>query len=258
MSKTPVALVTGAGRGIGRAIAGRLAAMQFAVVVNYSRSAEAAQELVRQITGDGGQAMAAQCDVGNPDDRRQMVQQVLTAYDRIDVLVNNAGITSPGRQDLLETTEENWDVVFDTNLKGPFFLSQIVARSMIERIQGGTMAGGKIINISSLSAYAVSTNRADYCMTKAAMGMMTQLLAVRLADQNIQLFEICPGVIDTEMTAPVHEKYDRMIADGLTPIRRWGQPDDVAAAVSAIVADHFAFSTGQRFHIDGGFHIRTL
>jgi NAD(P)-dependent dehydrogenase (short-subunit alcohol dehydrogenase family) len=173
-------------------------------------------------------------------------------------LVNNAGITSVGRHDLLEATEESWDWVFSTNLKGPFFLSQLAAKAMIPLIAAGRTPGGKIINISSISAYAVSTNRADYCMTKAALEMMTWLLADRLAAERIGVFEVCPGVIESDMTAPVREKYDRMIAEGLTPIRRWGQPEDVARAVAAIVADYFPFTTGQRFHVDGGFHIRRL
>jgi NAD(P)-dependent dehydrogenase (short-subunit alcohol dehydrogenase family) len=175
----------------------------------------------------------------------------------MDVLVNNAGITSPGRLDLLEATEESWDQVFATNLKGPFFLAQRAARQMIEQVHGGR-APGQIINVSSLSAYAVSTNRGDYCLTKAAAGMMTHLLAVRLAEHGIQVFEICPGVIATDMTGPVKEKYDRMFAEGLTPLARWGQPEDVARAVSAITAGYFPYSTGIRLDIDGGFHIRRL
>jgi NAD(P)-dependent dehydrogenase (short-subunit alcohol dehydrogenase family) len=149
-------------------------------------------------------------------------------------------------------------VVFATNLKGPFFLSQVVARKMIELRQAGIIASGKIINISSISAYAVSTNRADYCMAKAAMQMMTWLLADRLAGEAIQVFELCPGVIASDMTAPVQEKYDRLIAEGLTPIRRWGQPEDVGQAVAAIVSGAFPFSTGERINVDGGFHLRRL
>jgi NAD(P)-dependent dehydrogenase (short-subunit alcohol dehydrogenase family) len=143
-------------------------------------------------------------------------------------------------------------------LKGPFFLSQLAARTMIELRAAGTIASGKIINISSISAYAVSTNRADYCIAKSALQTMTWLFARRLAEEQIGVFEICPGVIDTDMTAPVREKYDRMIADGAWPIRRWGRSEDVARAVAAIVSNYFPFSTGERINVDGGFHVREL
>ncbi len=258
MSDKPAALVTGASRGIGRAIALKLGSLGFHVAVNYRSSEQAADEVVAEIKQAGGRALAVSSDVGKATDRSELIDKTLNAYDRLDVLVNNAGITSQGRKDLLEATEASWNLVFDTNLKGPFFLSQIAARSMIESIAAGTIGSGKIINISSLSAFAVSTNRADYCMTKAAMGMMTQLLAQRLADEKIQVFEICPGVIESDMTAPVKEKYDRLIAEGLTPIRRWGRPEDVALAVEAIVTDKLPFSTGERIYVDGGFHIRNL
>ena len=159
---------------------------------------------------------------------------------------------------MLEATEESFDLVFATNLKGPFFLAQKSAVCMVELIRAGTISGGHIINVSSISSYAATTNRADYCMAKAAMEMMTWLLADRLAEEKIQVFEISPGVVASDMTAPVKAKYDKLIADGLTPIRRWGQPEDVAQACSAIVGGFFPFSTGQRFHVDGGFHIRRL
>lgn len=255
---SPVALVTGASRGIGRAIAIELAQMGHAVLVNYASSAEAAQEVVSTVVAAGGQAWAVKGDVGSRDDRAALVQAANDRFGRLDVLVNNAGITSQGRRDLLDATEESWDRVFDVNLKGPFFLAQLAARAMIGLIQQGTIPSGKIVNISSVSAYAVSTNRADYCMTKAALQMMTWLLADRLAQEQIGVFEVCPGVIATDMTGPVKEKYDRLIADGMSPMRRWGQPEDVARAVGAIVSDCFPFSTGERFNVDGGFHIRRL
>jgi NAD(P)-dependent dehydrogenase (short-subunit alcohol dehydrogenase family) len=258
MANQPVALVTGASRGIGRAIALELARAGHALVVNYVSRRDAAEEVVNEITTAGGQAITALADVGRSEDRAALIEQALDRFGRIDVLVNNAGITSQGRNDLLEATEESWDRVFDTNLKGPFFLSQQVAREMIRLKVAETIDGGKIVNISSVSAYAISTDRADYCMTKAALQTMTQLYAARLADEGIGVFEICPGVIESDMTAPVREKYDRLIAEGLWPIRRWGQPEDVARAVAAVVADHFSFSTGERINVDGGFHIRRL
>jgi NAD(P)-dependent dehydrogenase (short-subunit alcohol dehydrogenase family) len=191
-------------------------------------------------------------------DRRRLVEKTLEHFGRLDVLVNNAGITSPGRRDLLDATEESWDLVFATNLKGPFFLSQAAAREMVALIRAGAIPQGKIINISSLSAYAGSTDRADYSIAKSAMRMMTELFAARLADDGIRVYEIRPGVIESDMTAPVKAKYDALIAEGAWPLRRWGQPVDVAKAVAALVADHFPFSTGDCLNVDGGFHVRRL
>ncbi|UUO09083.1 3-ketoacyl-ACP reductase [Blastopirellula sp. J2-11] len=259
MSKSlPVAVVTGSSRGIGRAIATALAADGFAVTINYNSRRDAADEVVAEIEAAGGRAIAVGASVAEPAGRTALLEKTLAAFGRLDLLVNNAGITSPGRKDLLEATEENWDLVFDTNLKGPFFLSQSAALSMIDQIGAKQIPSGKIINISSLSSYAVSANRADYCMAKAGLQMMTWLLAERLADDGIQVFEICPGVIASDMTAPVKEKYDQLIADGMTPIRRWGQPQDVAKAILAIARDLFPFSTGERINVDGGFHLRKL
>ena len=258
MSENRVAIITGSSRGIGRAIAMQLAGDGFWVVVNYVSQRESAEEVVREIETAGGRGVAVRADVAVAEEREVLVERAMEFGQRLDLLVNNAGITSPGRKDLLETNEDSWDVVFDTNLKGPFFLAQLSARTMIDLISNGRVANGKIVNISSISSYAVSTSRADYCMAKAAVQMMTWLLADRLAEHNIGVFEICPGVIASDMTAPVKEKYDRLIADGLTPIRRWGQPEDVARAVSAIAGDAFPFSTGERFNVDGGFHLRRL
>jgi NAD(P)-dependent dehydrogenase (short-subunit alcohol dehydrogenase family) len=255
---SPVALVTGASRGIGRAIALRLAREGYAVVVNYYRQQAAAEEVVAAARAAGGSAVALQGDVALAADRQRLVTSAVEHFGRLDVLVNNAGITSPGRKDLLEATEEAFDTVIATNLKGPFFLAQAAARQMIALRQAGTIPRGTILNISSISAYAVSTNRADYCMAKAALPMMTWLLADRLAEYGIYVYEVCPGVIASDMTAPVQEKYDRLIAEGLTPIRRWGQPDDVAAAVALLAGGHLPFSTGDRINVDGGFHIRRL
>jgi NAD(P)-dependent dehydrogenase (short-subunit alcohol dehydrogenase family) len=258
MIDRPVALVTGASRGIGRGIATELARSGHAVVINYFRSPDAATAVVSEIESAGGFAIAAQGDVGADEGRANLVDHTLEQFGRLDLLVNNAGITSQGRKDLLEATEASWDVVFATNLKGPFFLAQRAAKEMIAGIDQGKIPQGLIINVSSISAYAATTNRADYCMAKAAMQMMTWLLADRLAEHQIRVFEICPGVIESDMTAPVKEKYDRLIADGMTPIRRWGTPNDIARAVVALTTDAFPFSTGDRINVDGGFHIRRL
>ncbi len=258
MIEHPTALVTGASRGIGRATAIHLAQDGYAVAVNYLRSREQAESVVHEIAEQGGRAIAVQGNVGDRNDRDSIADQTLEAFGRIDLLVNNAGITSPGRKDLLDATEENWDLVFDTNLKGAFFLAQRAAREMVALITAGSIVRGTIVNVSSISAYAVSTNRVDYCIAKAGLQMMTWMLASRLAEEQIRVYEICPGVIASDMTAPVQEKYDKLIADGLSPIRRWGQPEDVAKAVSTVASDAFPFSTGDRINVDGGFHIRRL
>ncbi|MBN1912479.1 MAG: 3-ketoacyl-ACP reductase [Pirellulales bacterium] len=252
------ALVTGGSRGIGRGICLELGKLGYGVVVNYATRSDAADEVVAKIIGSGGQAVAVKGDVRSPDDRAGLVRAALDTFGRLDVLVNNAGISSVGRKDILEATEESWDAVFNTNLKGPFFLTQAVAHTMIDLIDRGAMPGGKIINISSISSHTISVNRADYCMSKAGVSMMTRLFAQRLADNGISVFEIAPGVIASDMTASVKEKYDQLIADGLWPIRRWGQPEDIGRAVAAIVSDYFPFSTGECINVDGGFHIRTL
>lgn len=258
MTDKPVALVTGGSRGIGRAISLQLAECDWNVAVNYCRRADAAAEVVAAAEAAGGGAIAVQGDVSVEADRASLLAQTLDKFGRVDLLVNNAGIGSPNREDLLKLSTEDWDVVFDTNLKGPFFLSQIVANKMIDLIAEETIPQAKIINISSISSFAASTNRAEYCMAKAAMGMMTHVMALRLADEKVQVFEISPGMTETDMTARVADKYSGLIADGLVPLRRWGKPEDIALAVDAIVADRFPFSTGQRFDVDGGFHIRSF
>ena len=254
----PVAVVTGSSRGIGRAIATALARHGHAVVVNYASSANAAENVVQEIASNGGNAIAIGADVSREEDRRRLIAETIDTLGRIDVLINNAGITSPGRKDLLEATEQSWDAVFETNLKAPFFLSQLAANEMIDLKSRGKIEHGKIINLSSVSAFAVSTDRADYCIARAGTEMMTRVFAVRLAEEGIHVFAIRPGVIATDMTAGVRDKYDKMIADGRWPIRRWGQPDDVAKAVVAIVSDAFPFTTGATIPVDGGLNIHQL
>lgn len=258
MFEHPVALITGSSRGIGRAIAEDLARHGHAVVVNYVRSQAAADEVVAGIRRAGGHAIAVQADVALAPERERLIAAAYENWGRLDAIVNNAGITSPGRRDLLEATEASFDEVFATNLKGPFFLAQQAAIRMLPQLESGQISYGTIVNVSSISAFAVSTNRADYCMAKAAMQMMTWLFATRLADHSIRVYEVCPGVVASDMTAPVKSKYDSLIEQGLSPIRRWGEPEDVAKAVTALVSGQFPFTTGERIHVDGGFHIRRL
>jgi NAD(P)-dependent dehydrogenase (short-subunit alcohol dehydrogenase family) len=249
-----VAMITGAARGIGRAIAVALAQEKWRVAINYRTNEDAAKEALKRVEEVGGKGILVQADISDAADRARLVAQTLAAFARIDLLVNNAGMAPRRRMDLLETTETSYDEVMATNLKGPFFLTQLVARRMIElKVQQA-----KIINIGSLSAYVSSTNRGEYCLSKAGVGMMTTLFADRLAESGINVYEVRPGIIRTDMTGAAREKYDRMIADGLTPIARWGEPEDVARAVVALAGDCLPFSTGEVMNVDGGFHLRRL
>lgn len=252
------ALVTGAGRGIGRGIAAALGARGWAVVVNYRGNAEAAAETARLVEGGGGRALAVQADIASAADRERLVEAIMRAFGRIDLLVNNAGMAPRQRADLLETTEASYDEVMAVNLKGPFFLTQRVAKLMIALLEAGVIESPKIVNIGSISAYASSLNRGEYCLSKAGMGMLTALFADRLAAYGINVYEVRPGIVETDMTGPVKAKYDRLIAEGLTPLARWGQPDDVARAVTAIAEGYLPFSTGEVINVDGGFHLRRL
>ena len=253
MHPGPVALVTGGSRGIGRGICMELARAGYAVAVNYA-SNEAAARQAQALLGPQADSLLCRADVGLAADRERLGDEVLARWGRIDLLVNNAGITSVGRRDLLEATEESWDRVLAVNLKGPYFLTQRVAREMLRL--GPALSNPAVVNITSLSAYSVSTNRGDYCVSKTGLSAATQLFALRLAEHGIRVYEVRPGVIDTDMTAPVREHYTQRIAEGLTPIRRWGTPEDVGRAVAALAAGAIPFSTGDVVNVDGGFHIR--
>lgn len=263
----PVALVTGASRGIGRGIALELAKAGFDLVINYAGDVAAA----KQTSGDCLSAGAAngktiraeicQADIAKTDERQRLVGFVREKFRRIDVLVNNAGVAPDVRADILEATEASFDRLININVKGPYFLTQAVAKWMIEQSRAGGPSAGrgpKIITVSSISAYTASVNRGDYCISKAALSMLTPLYASRLAEDGINVYEIRPGVIATDMTGPVKEKYDKLIGEGLTPIKRWGIPEDVGKAVAAIALDVLPFSTGEVINVDGGFHLRRL
>jgi NAD(P)-dependent dehydrogenase (short-subunit alcohol dehydrogenase family) len=258
MSAAKVALVTGGGRGIGRAIVLALAEKGWQVAVNYRGNSEAAETTAAEARQHGIEALVIQADIGDSADRTRLVDEVIAHFGRLDLLVNNAGMAPRQRLDVLETTEASYDDVMDVNLKGPFFLTQYVARKFIDLQAAGTINAPKIVNIGSISAYTSSPTRGEYCISKAGMGMMTALFADRLADEGINVYEVRPGIIATDMTSGVTEKYDRLIADGLTPIKRWGQGDDVARAVVALAEDYLPFSTGEIINVDGGFHLRRL
>jgi NAD(P)-dependent dehydrogenase (short-subunit alcohol dehydrogenase family) len=235
-----------------------LAAQGWTVVVNYRGNAGAAQEAAGAITAAGGRSLIVQADIGDAADREKLVRTTLESYGRLDLLVNNAGMAPRQRMDLLATTEASYDEVMGVNLKGPFFLTQHVANVMIELLQQGLIDQPKIINIGSMSAYTASVNRGEYCISKAGLGMMTALFADRLAEYGILVYEVRPGVIATDMTSVVKERYDHLIDGGLTPVKRWGEPDDVARAVLAIAQGYLPFSTGEVINVDGGFHLRRL
>jgi NAD(P)-dependent dehydrogenase (short-subunit alcohol dehydrogenase family) len=262
MSVQRTAIVTGASRGIGRAIAVALGKSGFNVVVNYASNVAAADECVKLVAEAGGRAWPVQADISVADDRERLLRTALDAYGRIDLLVNNAGVAPNVRADLLEMSEASFDRLIANNLRGPFFLTQRVAPEML-RSRGEYPAEvlPAIVNVSSISAYTASVNRGEYCIAKAGVAMMTQLFAARLAADGINVYEIRPGIIETDMTSneAVKAKYDRLIHEGdLLPIPRWGTPDDIGKAVAAIAAGSFPYSTGQVFDVDGGFHLRRL
>lgn len=256
MLTNQVAIVTGGGRGIGRGIALGLAEKGWAVVVNYRSNSQAADETATMVKEAGGQALVVRADIGSTADRLRLVQATLDQFDRIDLLVNNAGMAPRERLDLLNTSEASYDEVMSVNLKGPFFLTQAVANAMIKNLDA--VPNPKIVNIGSISAYTSSINRGEYCISKAGMTMMTLLFADRLAEFGVNVYEIRPGIIATDLTRGVKGKYDNLIDGGLTPIQRWGQPEDIARAVVAIAEGYLPFSTGEVINVDGGFHMHRL
>ena len=258
MSPNRVALVTGGSRGIGKAISMTLAEIGYDLAINYFTRGEEALLVQTAATQLGVHAEMIQADISQTAEHSRIEKFLRDNFGRIDVLVNNAGIAPAKREDMLHAQEGSFDHLLQTNLKGPYFLTQRVANWMIELRRQISDYLPSIINISSISAYTSSPNRAEYCLSKAAVSMMTQLFADRLAEYEIPVFEVRPGVIRTDMTAPVRDTYDQLIKEGLTPMKRWGLPSDVSKAVAAIVQGYFPFSTGQVIDVDGGFHIRRL
>jgi len=264
-----VALITGASRGIGRGIALELARIGYDLVINFAGNKPAATEAAAlceaaaKAAGRSIRAAICRADIAVAADRAALIQFTRDQFGRLDLLVNNAGVAPSVRADILDASEESFDRLIGINVKGPYFLTQLVAKWMIEQVEEGKRLGAaqqppRIITISSISAYTASTNRGDYCVAKAALSMLTPLYASRLAGHGINVYEIRPGVIATDMTGPVKDKYDKLIAEGLTPIQRWGTPEDVGKAVAAIAQDLLPFSTGEVLNVDGGFHLRRL
>lgn len=249
-------LVTGGGRGIGMGVVAQFLAEGCNLAV-LEKDLAAADPGFAELAARASERLWTMAgDLNSAADRQDFVTGALARFGRLDVLVNNAGVSPQRRGDLLAVTEDAWDFVLDTNLKATFFLTQLVARQMIAQPVIDA-ARGYIVNLGSLNSYAVAVDRAEYCTAKAGLAMLTQLFARRLAAEQIYVHEIRPGVIDTPMTRVVHDRYDRLIAAGEDfPIARWGQPADIAWAVSGLVSGCFRYSTGEVINVDGGFHLR--
>ncbi|MEZ0542143.1 3-ketoacyl-ACP reductase [Fibrella arboris] len=254
----PVAFVTGSSRGIGLGIAEHLAREGFDLAINGIRDESAILDVLGTLRQLGADVIYCQGSVADAEARRTMLATIRTHFGQLNLLVNNAGVAPQVRADLLEATEESYDRLLTTNLKGPYFLTQAVANWLIEQKRDDSDFQASIITVSSVSATVASVNRGDYCISKAGLSMATQLFAVRLGEHGIPVYEVRPGIIRTDMTAGVTDKYDKLIAEGLTVQPRWGLPDDVGRAVAAIAGGGFPYSTGQVFMIDGGMTLGRL
>ncbi|KAB7733165.1 3-ketoacyl-ACP reductase [Rudanella paleaurantiibacter] len=258
MTPKKVAFITGSSRGIGLGIAEHLARKGFDLAINGVREESAVTEVLNQLRTLGTEVIYCRGSVADADARRQMLRQIEAHFGQLNLLVNNAGIAPRVRADILEASEESFDEVLTVNLKGPYFLTQAVANWMITQKEANPDFEGSIITVSSISATVASVNRGDYCLSKAGLSMATQLFAARLGAFGIPVYEVRPGIIKTDMTAGVTDKYDKLIADGLTIQPRWGLPDDVGRAVAAIAEGGFPYSTGQVFMVDGGLTLARL
>ncbi len=257
-TSAPVALVTGASRGIGRAIAIELARHGHDIAVHHVTRIDAAEETAGEVESLGRRAVIIGAEIASREARERMVATVRDEFGRVDVLVNNAALAPRERVDLLESSEEHYDRTLAVNLKGPYFLTQSIARWMVEIRAAHPERRLYIVNVSSLSEYTSSVLRGDYCLAKAGVGMLTRLFADRLAEHAIPVNQVRPGIIATDMTAGAQEKYDRLFANGFTPFSRWGQPEEIASAVRALVSGDFDFATGASIDLDGGFHLHRL
>jgi 3-oxoacyl-[acyl-carrier protein] reductase len=253
-----VALVTGGSRGIGFGIAQCLAREGFDLAICGLREPAAVNEPLAQLRGAGAEVLYTQADIGDAAARARLVAAVRDKFGRLDVLVNNAGRSPSARADILDATEESFDEVLRANLRGPYFLTQVVARWMIEQGKAQTEYRGAIVNITSVSATFASTNRGDYCISKAGVAMSTRLWAARLGEFHIPVYEVRPGVIRTDMTAGASEKYDKLFREGMAIEARWGTPEDVGKAVAALARGDFAYSTGSVIMVDGGMTVERL
>jgi NAD(P)-dependent dehydrogenase (short-subunit alcohol dehydrogenase family) len=251
-----VAIVTGGSRGIGLGISHTLAERGFRVAVVATRPE--APEGVIDALGGPERATYFQGRVDDVDSHERLVAEVVARFGRVDVLVNNAGVAPAERRDLLEATPESYDRVMGINLRGPYFLTQAVARQLLRQDAADGAPRGVIVNVSSISATTVSINRGEYCLSKAGVSMATRLWAARLAPEGVLVYDVRPGVIATDMTAGVKDRYDALFAQGISPMPRWGQPSDVGGAVAALASGAMPYSTGDVIHVDGGMHLPRL
>ena len=256
MKKT--ALITGGSRGIGLGIAHALAKEGFDLAINGIRPESQVKDIIEDLKSSGVDVIYCQGDISSSEARISIMENVKAGFGRLNVLVNNAGVPPRERHDILEASEESFDHVLSTNLRAAYFLMQKAANWMIDQKNNQSDFQGCIINISSVSATLASVNRGEYCIAKAGLSMATQLFAVRLGEYNIPVYEIRPGIISTDMTAGVKEKYDRMLSEGLCIQNRWGYPEDVGKAAAALARGDFAYSTGQVIMIDGGMTLGKL
>jgi len=252
------ALITGGSRGIGLGIARELAGEGIDLAINGVRSEDQVSEVLDQLRARGVKVIYCRGDVSKPHERGAILEKIRTEFGQLNFLVNNAGIAPRERNDILEASEESFEYVLKTNLQGPYFLSQAVANWLVEQKKSEIHFFGSIINISSISATVASTNRGEYCISKAGMGMMTQLFAVRLGEFDIPVYEVRPGVIETDMTAGVKEKYNKFFKEGGAVQPRWGQPSDIGKIVLALVKGLLPYSTGEVIMADGGLTIPRL
>lgn len=257
-SKNRVALVTGGTRGIGLGIASKLAEAGFTLVITGRRPAEQVQPVLDQLRAHSKDSIYVAADVASAQDRKQLIETVESQLGRLDVLVNNAGIAPRVRADLLDAGEESFDELIATNLRGPYFLTQLAARWMIRQRAANAAAPYSIINVSSVSATVASVNRGDYCISKAGIAMATRLWAARLAEYGIGVYEVRPGIIRTDMTAGVKGKYDALIEGGLLLEKRWGTPNDIGSAVSVLARGEIPYATGAVLVLDGGLTLARL
>jgi len=259
----PVALITGASRGLGRGIAARLASLGFSVGINYVNNSSAANEAValckQHKQKESQRFIPMKADMGIRDDRTMLFEKTLQEFGRIDAFISNAGIGPRERADITETSLESFEEVLKVNLEAPFFLTQLIVKYWLKEKPTPILLNGfTIVFNSSISADTASINRGEYCISKAGLAMVSQLWAVRLASEGIRVYELRPGIMETDMTSAVKDKYDELFAEGLVPQKRWGQPEDVGRAVGALLMGDFPYSTGEVIHIDGGFHLRRL
>lgn len=255
-TQRPRVLVTGGRRGIGRGIAYAFAAGGHDIVVNDLVEDAHVAETLAGIRERGAQGVFLRADIADLDQHETLIERVFAAFGGLEVLVNNAGIQVAKRQDMLQTTSESFDALMATNLRGPFFLTQRIARRWLA--DKTPPLARSIINIASVNSAMPAINRAEYCISKTGVSMMTELFAVRLAEAGVGVYEIRPGIIRTDMTAGVRDTYEKLIAEGVAPVRRWGEPADIGRAAVALTRGEFGFSTGSVVHVDGGLHIHRM